>query len=78
MQEKLEENILIQVQRPVLVFQRYSKLLPLVSNMLMLILCKEITEAKKNKKDTAPVRKVNTRGVLKIDGYSDFNPDLNL
>jgi predicted acetyltransferase len=44
----------------------------------MLILCKEITEAKKNKKDTAPVRKVNTRGVLKIDGYSDFNPDLNL
>jgi hypothetical protein len=33
---------------------------------------------KKNKKDSNPVRKAPARGVLKVDGYSDFNPDLNL
>jgi hypothetical protein len=43
-----------------------------------LITLSEIAECKQNKKDAAPVRKVNTRGVLKVDGYSDFNPDLNL
>ncbi len=29
-------------------------------------------------KEEAPKRKVNTRGVLKVDGYSDFNPDVNV
>lgn len=38
----------------------------------------EILEAKKNVKEEAPKRKVNTRGVLKVDGYSDFNPDMNV
>lgn len=38
----------------------------------------EILEVKKNVKDEAPKRKVNTRGVLKVDGYSDFNPDMNV
>lgn len=39
----------------------------------------EILEAKKNVKTEAPTRKVkNTRGVLKVDGYSDFNPDMNV
>ena len=33
---------------------------------------------KKNVKDETPKRKVNTRGVLKVDGYSDFNPDMNV
>lgn len=37
-----------------------------------------IVESQKVKKDFAPQKKVNTRGVLKVDGYSDFNPDLNV
>ena len=29
-------------------------------------------------RDDAPKKKVNTRGVLKVDGYSEFNPDMNV
>ncbi len=29
-------------------------------------------------KEDVPKRKVNTRGVLKVDGYTDFNPDINV
>ena len=29
-------------------------------------------------KDEAPKRKVNTCGVLKVDGYSYFNPGMNV
>lgn len=29
-------------------------------------------------KEEAPKRKVNTRGVLKVDGYNDFNPEMNV
>jgi hypothetical protein len=29
-------------------------------------------------REEAPKRKVNTRGVLKVDGYNEFNPDLNV
>jgi hypothetical protein len=72
-------SILTQVPRPELVLAKYSRLSHKVftyyqSQKSIL----EIVDVKRNKKDAAPVRKVNTRGVLKVDGYSDFNPDLNL
>lgn len=38
----------------------------------------EIADYQKNKKEEAPKKKVNTRGVLKVDGYTDFNPEMNV
>ena len=37
-----------------------------------------IVDYKKNKKEEAPKKRVNQRGVLKVDGYSDFNPEVNV
>ena len=38
----------------------------------------EILEYQKRVKEEVPKRKVNTRGVLKVDGYTEFNPNLNV
>lgn len=46
--------------------------------MILLNIQIEIVELQKSKKDQAPQKKINTRGVLKVDGYTDFNPDINL
>jgi hypothetical protein len=34
----------------------------------------EILSAQSNKKEEAPKKKINTRGVLKVSGYADFDP----
>ncbi len=31
-----------------------------------------------SRKDDQPKKKMNTRGVLKVDGYTEFNPDANI
>ncbi len=41
-------------------------------------IAEKIVEHQKNKKEEAPKKKVNTRGVLKVDGYTDFNPEMNV
>ena len=38
----------------------------------------EIVEHQKTVKDDVPKRKINTRGVLKVDGFNEFNPELNV
>ena len=35
-------------------------------------------ENAKTQKDEAPKKKVNTRGVLNVSGFSDFNPQMNV
>jgi hypothetical protein len=35
-------------------------------------------EASKLTKESAPKQKVNTRGVLKVSGFDDFNPQVNV
>ena len=32
----------------------------------------------KNQKDEAPKKKVNTRGVLNVSGFNDFNPQMTV
>ena len=38
----------------------------------------EIVEYQATKKEEAPKKKVNTRVVLKVDGYTEFNPEMNV
>lgn len=38
----------------------------------------EIVEFQNSRKDDAPKKKMNTRGVLKVDGYTEFNPEANI
>lgn len=38
----------------------------------------EIQVASLEKTDKAPKTKVNTRGVLKVSGYADFDPQMNV
>lgn len=40
--------------------------------------CVEAMENQKNQKEEAPKKKVNTRGVLNVSGFSDFNPQMNV
>ena len=48
-------------------------------NSMILMEIVEIVDASKNpKEDGQKKRKINTRGVLKVDGYTDFNPDMNV
>ncbi|CDW81410.1 UNKNOWN [Stylonychia lemnae] len=41
-------------------------------------LSKKIISAQSNKKEEAPKKKMNTRGVLKVNGYADFDPQMNV
>lgn len=34
----------------------------------------EILENKKNSTESVPKKKINTRGVLKVDGFNEFDP----
>ena len=47
-------------------------------NLCLMILLIEVIEFQNSRKDDAPKKKMNTRGVLKVDGYSDFNPEANI
>jgi hypothetical protein len=38
----------------------------------------EIISSQSFKKEEAPKKKMNTRGVLKVNGYADFDPQMNV
>jgi hypothetical protein len=41
-------------------------------------MCIEILDFQKTKQEGATKVKMNTRGVLKVDGFTDFNPEVNV